>query len=82
MKAEDLDKIDFNALYDSVPEGAACFSCVYMAGGTFSPDGYTARCVLGHNWGGCCKMVSKPCHFYEEDKIRIGDNRRASTRRG
>lgn len=55
-----------------VPEGVTCFSCIHMAEGRFGPDGYEARCVLGHRFGGCCKMVTEPCGFYEESKIRLG----------
>lgn len=54
------------------PEGVTCFSCVYCGGGQFSPNSYSARCVLGHCFGGCCKMVSEPCSFYEERKLQFG----------
>lgn len=51
------------------PEGVTCFSCVHSSGGHSSPTGYSVRCVIGHKIGGCCKMVSKPCGFYEESKM-------------
>ena len=62
---EGLSKIKMKDPLPKAPEGVTCFACVYCAGGTFGPDGFSAKCVIGHRWGGCCKMVSKTCGMYE-----------------